>query len=406
MSKKDDLFGFDDAPKAAPADPFGFGAPARQEDARAQEAAAEEDLGDEAPPAEGWEDETRTDVTKCPACGANMVFDSGRGKLYCEHCGTEKDVDARRSEELAFETLLQNSHEWAAESYSFRCQNCGARGVVAKGEITQTCPYCGTSNIVEEEELPSLRPTAVVPFALDKEQAVGGVRKWARKRAFAPRRFRKSAKPDKMSAVYMPAFSFDSNTQSEYSAVLGKYYYTTRRVNGRVEQVRKIRYFRVRGHFEMGFDDVLIQASANIDQKSLNKLQPFNTNDSREYRAEYLSGYTANQTNKSGVQCWEEAKLVIRSRLQTAILRQYDYDVVSSFNISTQCYDITYKYLLLPVYVGHCPWHKKVYNFFVNGLNGRVTGKAPVSPLKVTALVVGIAAVIVGLYFLFRYFAG
>lgn len=437
-SANDDLFGFDSGPRApqdpsaagGPADPFGFDAPppadpydfeemqdpmpknqmrSAIEDGAAQPAeqgAAQAEAAASSAAQSEWQEDTQTAVTKCPACGANMVYDSERGKLYCEHCGTVQEIEAKNSEEIAFESLLQNSHEWAAESYSFRCENCGARGVVAKGEITQTCPYCGTSNIVEEDELPSLRPTAVVPFALGKEQAGSDVRKWARRRAFAPRRFRKSARPEKMSAVYMPAFSFDTRTESDYRAVLGKYYYTTRRVNGKTVRTRHVRYFNVSGHFAMAFDDVLIQASANIDQKSLDKLQPFNTNDSREYRPEYLSGFTANQADKSGTECWNEAKDVIRGRLQSAILRRYSYDVVSSFNINTQCYDITYKYILLPVYVGHCSWGKKLYNFFVNGINGRVTGKAPVSPVKVTALVVLCIGVLVGLYFLFRYFSG
>ena len=96
----------------------------------------------------------------------------------------------------------------------------------------------------------------------------------------------------------------------------------------------------------------------------------------------------------------------MRGRLRSAILSGYSYDVVSSFHISMRCNDITYKYLLIPVYVGHCSWRKKLYNFFVNGVNGAVTGKAPTSPLKVTGLVVLGIAVIVGLYFLFRWFNG
>ena len=124
----------------------------------------------------------------------------------------------------------------------------------------------------------------------------------------------------------------------------------------------------------MFFDDVLIQASTIINQKSLNKLQPFNTNDSNEYAQEFLSGFTANQYTKDGVACWEEAKTLIRQKLRAAILSQYTYDIVSSFNVSTECNNITYKYILLPVYVGHCNWRQKLYNFFVNGFNGKVTG--------------------------------
>ena len=362
-----------------------------------------EDLFDEVPgdiPEE--EIENATSVTKCPACGANMIFDSEKGKLYCEHCGTSKDIVSKSSEELDFERLLSEDNAWGAETHVFRCENCGAREVLDKREIAKTCPFCGTTNIVETDELPGIRPNAVVPFHIGKDAAAADVKQWARRRRLAPRKFRKSAKPDALKGVYMPSFSFDTSTESDYRAVLGKYYYRTKRVNGRVVHERYVRYFTVSGHYSMAFDDILVQAGGTIDQNSLNKLQPFDTNSSKEYTPEYLSGYTATQSAKNGLQCWEEAKDVVRSRLKAAILSGYSYDVVSSFDISTQCNNITYKYILLPVYVGHCNWRTKLYNFFVNGLNGKVTGKAPVSPLKVGGLVVLGIAVIVGLYFLFR----
>ena len=349
--------------------------------------------------------ENRTAVMKCPACGADMIYDAESGKLLCEHCGTQKEIESKTSEELDFERLLTDKGGWD-ESHVFRCENCGAQEVLDKNEIAKQCPFCGATNIVETSELPDIRPNAVVPFRVALKDAATAVKTWVRKRIFAPQKFRKSAKPEKMKGVYMPSFSFDSQTHSYYTAVLGKHYYVTRRVNGRTVQEQRTRYFTVSGNYEMFFDDVLIQASGTINQKSLNKLQPFQTNDSREYTKEYLSGYTATQNTKSGLECWEEAKGVIGNRLQSAILSRYVYDVVSSFRISTQYSGITFKYILLPVYVGHCKWHTKIYNFFVNGLNGKVTGKAPISPLKVFVTVLIAAGVIVGLYFLFRMYGG
>lgn len=349
--------------------------------------------------------ENRTAVMKCPACGADMIYDAESGKLLCEHCGTQKEIESKTSEELDFERLLTDKGGWD-ESHVFRCENCGAQEVLDKNEIAKQCPFCGATNIVETSELPDIRPNAVVPFRVALKDAATAVKTWVRKRIFAPQKFRKSAKPEKMKGVYMPSFSFDSQTHSYYTAVLGKHYYVTRRVNGKTVQEQRTRYFTVSGNYEMFFDDVLIQASGTIDQKSLNKLQPFQTNDSREYTKEYLSGYTATQNTKSGLECWEEAKGVIGNRLQSAILSRYVYDVVSSFRISTQYSGITFKYILLPVYVGHCKWHTKIYNFFVNGLNGKVTGKAPISPLKVFITVLIAAGVIVGLYFLFRTYGG
>ena len=349
----------------------------------------------------GENPENRTSVMKCPSCGADMIYDAESGKLLCEHCGTQKEIAGKTSEELDFERLLTDKGGWK-ESHVFRCENCGAQEVLDKNEIAKQCPFCGATNIVETSELPDIRPNAVVPFRVALKDAASAVKTWVRKRLFAPQKFRKSAKPEKMQGVYMPAFSFDSQTYSYYTAVLGKHYYVTRRVNGRTVQERRTRYFTVSGNFDMFFDDVLIQASGSIDQKSLNKLQPFQTNDSREYTGAYLSGYTATQNSKGGLECWEEAQDVLAGRLRSAILSRYVYDEVSSFRISTQYAGITFKYILLPVYVGHCKWHTKIYNFFVNGLNGKVTGKAPVSPLKVIITILIAAGVLVGLYFLFR----
>lgn len=347
--------------------------------------------------------EKSTAVEKCPACGADMIFDAESGCLLCEHCGTKKQIVGKSSEEQDFERLLNEKGDWGSESHVFRCQNCGAQEVLDKKEIAKACPFCGATNIVKTDELPGIRPNAVVPFFVTLQQAGSSVRHWVRKRLLAPQKFRKSAKPEKMNAVYLPAFTFDSQTESYYSAVLGKYYYVTRRVNGRTVQERRIKYFNVSGSYCMFFDDVLVQASSTVGEDNLKKLRPFDTGNSKEYSPEYLSGYTATQKTRTGLACWEDAKKEIGERLKGAILGQYTYDVVSSFRISTQYYNITYKYVLLPVYVGHCKWHQKVYNFFVNGLNAKVTGKAPVSPLKVSILVVLGIAVVVGLYFLYRY---
>lgn len=383
----------------SPFSEFNEDTPAQEETAASASAPARTYAADE-------EVENATDVTKCPACGANMVYDSVRGKLYCEHCDTVVEVRARTSEEQDFERLLSRTDEWGAETHVFRCENCGAQEVLADGEIAKKCPFCGTTNIVRTDELSGLRPNGVVPFSIAKDDAIRRVRRWARKKLFAPRRFRKEADPENVNGMYMPAFSFDTSADAWYSGMLGKYHYRTKRVNGRTVQERYLVTFPIRGNYSMFFDDILIQASDKIGQKSLNALQPFDTNESKEYRKEYLSGYTAGQYSKDGLACWEEAKGVIHGRLRSAILAGYHYDTIVSFNLDFHCRNTTYKYLLLPVYVGHCSWKKKLYHFFVSGHNGKVTGKAPVSPLKVGIAVLLGAAVVAGLVFLFLWLNG
>lgn len=360
--------------------------------------------GEESAPAP--EVENTTSVMKCPSCGANMVYSAERGALYCEYCGSVREFAGGESEEIDFAHLLSASGGWENESHVFRCENCGATEVLDRREIAKTCPFCGTSNIVATDELPGIRPNAVVPFAVGSEQAGGFARAWLKKRLFAPRKFRKSAKPEEMRGVYIPAFTFDANTDSSYSATLGVYRYRSVRRNGRWERERYTEYFHVSGQYASSFDDVLIQASSEVRQQVVNKLQPYNTRSSRAYTQEYLSGFTAEQNARAGTECWEDAKNVIANRLRSQILSGYHYDVVSSFNISTRYSDVTYKYVLLPVYVGHSTWRQKLYNFFVNGETGKVTGKAPVSPLKVLGVVLLCAAAVALLVWLGVMYAG
>ncbi len=329
--------------------------------------------------------EKNTDTAKCPACGAEMIFSPEKQSLECPYCGAGKEIDCTRtSSELAFAELIrQRNGEWGEETHVFRCNNCGAKEVLERTDIAKRCSFCGTTNVTKIEELSGLRPNGVVPFAIDEKTAAKNVVTWAKKKLFAPRAFKQSVKPEKIKGTYLPAFTFDTNTFTTYTGRLGKYYTKTRRVKGKTQTYRELRYFHISGRFDYFFDDVLVQAGKRITQRDIEKLSPFHTNQSNAYSVEFLHGYTAQSNEKSGEECWEEAKEIIFSEIKRKILAGYDYDVVDSFIPRTTCADVTFKYVLLPIYVGHCNWKTKLYNFFVNGKNGRVTGKTPVSALKV-----------------------
>lgn len=349
----------------------------------------------------GEEKEKATGVAKCPSCGANMTFDPEKQVLRCEFCATEREFEIRANEEQDFEKLFAYNAQWSDETHVFSCNNCGARVVVSKNEISKDCPFCGTSNVLETKELSGLKPNALVPFKISRETATEKAVAWARKRFFAPRRFKKYVThAEEMSAMYSPAFTFDTSTFSTYKGRLGRTEtYTTRSGGKTVTHTRTV-YFNISGVFSMNFDDLLIQASSQINQKTVDKLQPFDTNNSKEFTEEFLHGYSATQYAKDGKECWGEARKIIDKRIRAGILSKYSYSSVDYLNISTQCSDTKFKYLLLPIYVGKFNYRKradkkaKLYNFFVSGFNGKVTGQAPVSPLKVALLVLGILGVI------------
>lgn len=355
----------------------------------------------------GKEKEIHVDanVSKCPTCGANLVYSPTLKKLHCEYCGGNVDIDLTDyAEEVPFDRLTHTYEDWSTETRIFACSNCGARTIVSRKDIAPVCPYCGAHNIVEQKDLVGLKPNAVLPFLIDAKTAAEKFKAWARRRFFAPRKYKKSAKAEKIRGNYFPAFTFDSDTFSSYNGRLGKYYTVTVRRNGKTYTEQRIRYFYISGTYSKFFNDVLIYANRNKDEKTMGKLLPFATDYAQKYNDDFIYGFGASQYEKEGTECWGEAQGKMREYVKNAILAQYTYDIIDSLNINMSFGRVTYKYMLLPVYIGHSKYRKKLYNFFVNGQNGNVAGKTPVSPVKVTALVLLGLLVVVGIGLLIYFF--
>ena len=341
------------------------------------------------------DDNVATSIQKCPNCGGEMVFDAELQKTKCLYCGGTFDISNNSTvTEQDIDSLLNDATVWK-EADVYRCQTCGAKQIISNQEVAHVCPFCGTSHIVKTEELPGLKPQGVVPFKMPIEKVSDCALKWVKKRFFAPRAFKKSAKPENIHGVYNPVFTFDSETKSSYEGRLGRAVHTQNETH--------INYFNISGNIDVNFDDLLVQASSSITTTTLNKISPFSTNNAPAYTDKYLRGFKASTYNKDGKACWEESKDLMKSRIEKNILSRYTYDVKDYLNIKTAYLKQKYKYVLVPVYVGHNTYKGKLYNFYVNGENGKVTGKTPLSPFKVTVAVILGILFVAGIIFLSTY---
>ena len=327
---------------------------------------------------------------KCVNCGGETVFDPKEQKLKCLYCGSVFDIEINsKIEERNLEELLKNGQVWESAEV-LQCQSCGAKEIIEAGEVSHVCPFCGTNSIVKISEIPGLKPQGVVPFKLEKSKAVFLAIKWAKKKIYAPRKFKKSVKAENLHGVYSPIFTFDANSTSNYMGRLGKSYVVTHYSNGKAYVSTRVRYFNISGTLNMNFDDIVVQASTDFPQNVIKSLEPFSTKDVPLYDPKYLKGFSANTYDREGAKCWEECVSMMNQKIEQNILKKYDYDYKQSLNINTKFSGKTYKYILVPIYVGHFAYNKKLYNFYINGDNGKITGKTPISVWKVlfTILVV------------------
>ena len=241
----------------------------------------------------------------------------------------------------------------------------------------------------------TLAPNGVVPFKVTEDDASKLFKAWIKKKWFCPKLAKESARADAFSGVYLPYWTYDTQTLTTYKAQFGR----DRRVKNNQGETKIVTdWYRTSGTYSEFIDDQLVLATNRHNSGILKRIEPFNTADNKTYKPEYVAGFTAERYSIGLKDGWEKAKSAIHSRLSNAIRNKIRHeknaDHVKDLRMSTVYSNITYKYLMLPIWVSSFKYNGKVYQFMVNGQTGKVAGKTPISVWKV---VITIAAVLAAL---------
>lgn len=343
---------------------------------------------------------------KCPACGGTMDFDPATGGLHCPFCDyTEEinsaDAEQEKAQELDFASAeLTGNCDWGVSQKTVTCKNCGATTVYDALEVANECPYCGSNQVMEASDVSTLAPNGVVPFKITVAEAGERFTAWIKRKWFCPKEAKENAKADHFQGIYLPYWTFDADTETKYTAQYG----IDRKVRNGDEEKTVTDWYRTAGTYSHFIDDMLVSGSTNHDSSILHAIEPFNTEDNRAYQPEYIAGYAAERYSLGLKDAWEKAKQFIVSRLksliESKIRNEHNADDVKDLVMNTVYSNITYKYLMLPIYISSFTYKGKVYQFMVNGQSGKVGGNSPVSALRVALAVLGVIALIALVYFL------
>ena len=345
---------------------------------------------------------------KCPNCGATIKFDPASGKLNCEYCGYSCELPKADDEnaivELDFEAEAnKESFDWGQEKKSVECKHCGAVTIYDALETSAVCPFCGSTSVMPAANANSVSPGAVVPFSVTKETAGESFSKWLKKKWFAPKKAKKNARPDAFQGVYLPYWTYDTQTTSNFTAQAG-YDRKVKKKDGSYETVTDWKF--VSGVYQEFIDDETVMASKRHEKSGVKDCEPFKLSKLVPYSPQVLCGFAAERYSIGLKEGWEKAQQSIKSKLSSHIESHvksvWNCNRVSHVRFSTIYSNITYKYILVPAWISSFQFKDKVYQFAVNGQTGKVGGKAPVSALRVIlAVLLGIGAC-VGLYYLLR----
>lgn len=352
----------------------------------------------------------------CTSCGADLKYKPGTQHLNCEYCGAENEIPQIEAdiEELDFKEFLgkkSESAETITESF-VKCESCGASSTLEPNITSAMCPYCATPLVVENaQDEKIIQPKSLLPFKLNKNDAKGEFKKWIKKLWFAPNDLQKAALNfDQFKGIYIPYWTFDTDTNTKYIGQRGEHYYVTESYttteNGKsvtkTRQVQKTRWYSASGSVHKFFDDILTVASKSLPQKYIYKLEPWDLENLVPFEKSYLSGFLTEKYQVELGEGFEIAKGIADPEIRSLVRRDIGGDEQRIISMNTAYNDITFKHLLLPVFVSAYKFKDKLYQFLVNGRTGEVQGQRPYSWIKITLTVVAALAIIgVAAYFIY-----
>src|SRR5207248_8773231 len=141
----------------------------------------------------------------------------------------------------------------------------------------------------------------------------------------------------------------------------GEHYYTTEsytetdaqgNTETKTREVQHTRWYTTSGTVERWFDDILIPATKSLPPARLAALEPWDLGELTPYDPAYLSGYKAQRYQLDFAEGFELAKQQAASVIDSDVRRDIGGDEQRVNQISTNYSAITFKHLLLPVYVG------------------------------------------------------
>ena len=310
-----------------------------------------------------------------------MVFDSNSGMLSCHSCGRQDDIED-------FPKEFINKVFSPDETHEYNCRNCGAVLVTDGDTVATKCSFCGAGVVLSDRVAGELAPTKVIPFTISKEEAMDAFRKWCKNGLLTPKGFVTADRIKSITGMYVPFWLYNMNSQVQVNATA-----TTRRTYTRGDYIyTETKYYDVYRNVDINYIKVPADASEKMNDELMDKLEPYDYSQLKDFNTPYLAGYIAEKYN------YDSKELLPRI---TERINRYADSYVNSTISGYSTVKYTHKnmdtkdkhayYTLLPVWMVVYDYQQSEHTFAMNGQTGKIVGKPPLSIGKIACWFAGIS---------------
>jgi hypothetical protein len=247
----------------------------------------------------------------------------------------------------------------------FHCEGCGCEFILPPNQISYTCVYCGSPQVVNwesEEEL--LAPDGIIPHAFDQQHAAKLLAEWAQSHQIKPERH-----VDMPRGVYLPLWSFDLG---------GVLDYTGEKVDdNEIQFGRKYpKMIRVSDSYPVQVNDLPIPASRKLSAVFLKLIPTFELKAVKPYDARYLANWPAEVYDIPMAEASLDARaqsLAHYKRELPTLLAPVKLISAASANMTVDSFRLN----LLPVWMTELPFGGRQHLVLINGMTGTVKSDLP-----------------------------
>ena len=264
----------------------------------------------------------------CSTCGAPAAYDIVKHTYTCAYCGGATGIDEALAQKKGFRALRQRELKNSRGDFSAAactCSGCGAEVVFPESDVLQSCSFCGRALVrgdyLNDAEFPEL----VIPFRITHAEAKELLLDWCKRNAGKPEAKHVRSCLGDMQGYYLP-----------YELIRGP-------IDCSVSREGAARSFECGGFL----NSVFVNTSKQLDNLTLNGMEPFDLQELREFEFGYLAQHKAKvdelDTKALDFRVKQEVAASYRKEIQKAL-------ETKNLDISPHSENLMRMPVLLPVY--------------------------------------------------------
>jgi hypothetical protein len=223
---------------------------------------------------------------------------------------------------------------------------------------------------------PGIKPQLIIPFEIDDITARKIILDWRKKLVWAKKWVKTELVKDlTQNAVFLPYWIFDTDTNSDYKAYSGEYYYVSRE--------RRTKWTKVAGQVDVNFKNFISYGSNNVNYSLLEETEDFNLERAVEFKQTYLSNQLAEIYHKGIDFGWNNAQVTIKKIIKAEVKKLIKGDVVDELIVTPKYSLYSFTLIYLPFYVIGYTYLDEKYQIIINGQNGKIRASHPTSLAKI-----------------------